>query len=510
MTLTRSGGEYGLPKAVSGGTTPRPGDPIPLPSVDPDESFIASGGSGLDVVRSVSPVVVTDPRIIRGRTPSPPPPMAFGTHPPRVLQPIPTAYGTAVRLGPPTTGLQTTATSAPPAISASPGDVSTSRPDRTFVGDAQPPSPSIHDVRSLSSDNLKALSSMLSSMSPLSSLPSDSAGPGNRIFFEQDEKEKMRLEIEKLRRQVKTYETKMGQMVPETKHMSVVEGTPSTNNIMTSIARQKSDRSTRIIVEDDEVEELTSSMSVKKDRALSVPKDRIVTASSGLPRGSILVHEDSEESDNDSLISPDFNRGSSKKPKGKSKLIERYTTPEYINPTSHMNRTNYSNRKHVDDDEDNDGNESEYSIPSSIHEDDPKEVKYRKRKYLRNLEAQKLAEQRNWELKKLGMSQELRAQTARPEKYDGAADLEKWYHWMRSVEEWITNNCISTENQISRVKAFLTNKALRFYLTEVQYSESSFTLTRFFRKLFDHCFPNNWRISELLKFRNSKQNGSSL
>ena len=79
---------------------------------------------------------------------------------------------------------------------------------------------------------------------------------------------------------------------------------------------------------------------------------------------------------------------------------------------------------------------------------------------------------------------------------DGNDDLEIYYHWHESVISWSKYNCVSERNQVPRVKAFLTSKALTFYTTEVQYKAKCMNLLKFLKELFECCFPSDWMLRE--------------
>ncbi|KAG6876460.1 hypothetical protein C0993_002923 [Termitomyces sp. T159_Od127] len=96
-----------------------------------------------------------------------------------------------------------------------------------------------------------------------------------------------------------------------------------------------------------------------------------------------------------------------------------------------------------------------------------------------------------------------------PEKYDGASDVQKFMQFMNQCSTYLTDGYVEKRRHITVVASFLTGKAWNFYSCEVLRRPASWNLERFFKELFNGCFPSDFYNRQQNKLRDFGQ-GKSL
>ncbi|KAG6877161.1 hypothetical protein C0993_009814 [Termitomyces sp. T159_Od127] len=96
-----------------------------------------------------------------------------------------------------------------------------------------------------------------------------------------------------------------------------------------------------------------------------------------------------------------------------------------------------------------------------------------------------------------------------PEKYNGASDIQKFMQFMNQCSTYLTDGYVEQRRHITVVAAFLSGKAWNFYSREVLRKPGKWTLERFFKELFNECFPTDFRNRQRNKLRDFGQ-GKSL
>ncbi|KAG6810504.1 hypothetical protein H0H92_011575 [Tricholoma furcatifolium] len=92
-----------------------------------------------------------------------------------------------------------------------------------------------------------------------------------------------------------------------------------------------------------------------------------------------------------------------------------------------------------------------------------------------------------------------------PEKYNGEPDVQRYFKFVAQSVAYCDKGQIPTEDQVQEVSYFLTGEAYKFYLNEVSMEEHRWNLTKFVKRLFDYCFPPNYRLKEQQKLETFKQ-----
>ncbi|EJD36170.1 hypothetical protein AURDEDRAFT_130222 [Auricularia subglabra TFB-10046 SS5] len=138
---------------------------------------------------------------------------------------------------------------------------------------------------------------------------------------------------------------------------------------------------------------------------------------------------------------------------------------------------------------------SSESSPSSESSKDSDDTKRRKRE-----------RKRKWKTKQRKLKLELAAtKPEAPEKYNGAANWEKFNEFTILVCKYMKAAYIAPKRQVSKLQTVLSDKAKRFYLSHVAGKESKWTRDEFFIALYNYCFPADFRSQQREKFNNYVQ-----
>lgn len=143
---------------------------------------------------------------------------------------------------------------------------------------------------------------------------------------------------------------------------------------------------------------------------------------------------------------------------------------------------------------------SSSSASSSSSDDSAKKRKRRKSK-------KKAKERKRTEKRKL---KKPAYKPREPEKYGGKADVQLFHKFVQEVESYLNGYDIDESQYATAISHFLTGDAYSFYTLEVSANPSAWDLHRFFRGLFNHCFPVNFRLSQLEKLQTFSQGNKSV
>ena len=83
-----------------------------------------------------------------------------------------------------------------------------------------------------------------------------------------------------------------------------------------------------------------------------------------------------------------------------------------------------------------------------------------------------------------------------PEKYDGAADVAKFYRFVTEGQAYLKEGKVKPKAQVQKLAKHLTEKAQHFYTTEVIYDLAQWDTQKFFTELFNYCFPADFRLKQ--------------
>ena len=77
--------------------------------------------------------------------------------------------------------------------------------------------------------------------------------------------------------------------------------------------------------------------------------------------------------------------------------------------------------------------------------------------------------------------------------YDGLADSKAFHRFMMECTAYVKDGNVPEKKQVFMIAHFLTGKGRTFYAKEVTADPYSWCLCEFFRRLFNFCFPVNYR-----------------
>ena len=92
-----------------------------------------------------------------------------------------------------------------------------------------------------------------------------------------------------------------------------------------------------------------------------------------------------------------------------------------------------------------------------------------------------------------------------PEKYDGTADVAKFYRFVTESQAYLKEGKVKPRAQIQKLAKHLTEKAQRFYTTEVIYDLAQWDTQKFFTELFNYCFPADFRLKQQKRLDSLRQ-----
>ncbi|KAG6887594.1 hypothetical protein C0995_014128, partial [Termitomyces sp. Mi166 len=139
-----------------------------------------------------------------------------------------------------------------------------------------------------------------------------------------------------------------------------------------------------------------------------------------------------------------------------------------------------------------DGSESVDSLSSSSDEDRHKQGGSRKRK----------SPKRKSSNRKHSKIPKSLIKPTPPAKYDRTPDLQAFLQFMTHCASYVKYGLVQKERHVLVVSEFLTARAWTFYSREVLHAPEEWPLERFFRELFNECFPINYRNKQRNKLHN--------
>ncbi|KAG5720615.1 hypothetical protein E4T56_gene4559 [Termitomyces sp. T112] len=92
-----------------------------------------------------------------------------------------------------------------------------------------------------------------------------------------------------------------------------------------------------------------------------------------------------------------------------------------------------------------------------------------------------------------------------PSKYGGAPDLQAFLQFMTHCTSYVKYGLVQKECQVLVVSEFLTGRAWTFYSREVSRAPEVWSMERFFKELFNDCFPINYRNKQRYKLQHLRQ-----
>ncbi|THU77149.1 hypothetical protein K435DRAFT_894040 [Dendrothele bispora CBS 962.96] len=92
-----------------------------------------------------------------------------------------------------------------------------------------------------------------------------------------------------------------------------------------------------------------------------------------------------------------------------------------------------------------------------------------------------------------------------PTPYDGSPDIQKFENFVMEASAWVKACNLPKSQQCFVVSRRLTSTAKSFFMHKVAGNHHKWKLTRFFRELFNFCFPLDYRDQQRLKLRRCLQ-----
>ena len=81
-----------------------------------------------------------------------------------------------------------------------------------------------------------------------------------------------------------------------------------------------------------------------------------------------------------------------------------------------------------------------------------------------------------------------------PKEYDGAADVRAYHRFVRESDAYLRNGKVRGRRKVFLLSYYLTGKAYDFYTQKVAIDEERWTVSQFYKELFNFCFPVDYRM----------------
>ncbi|KAG5330245.1 hypothetical protein C0989_009147, partial [Termitomyces sp. Mn162] len=86
-----------------------------------------------------------------------------------------------------------------------------------------------------------------------------------------------------------------------------------------------------------------------------------------------------------------------------------------------------------------------------------------------------------------------------PEKYDGTPDAVRFYQFVNQSVRYLERGRVPQWDHIAEIANYLKGKAYKFFLTNVSMEMERWTVPKFFKGLFNACFPPTFRMKQMDK-----------
>jgi len=97
-----------------------------------------------------------------------------------------------------------------------------------------------------------------------------------------------------------------------------------------------------------------------------------------------------------------------------------------------------------------------------------------------------------------------------PEKYNRVADLQAFHKFMNEGTLYVKQGGLTKDERVDRLSHYLVGRAYHYYTREVSLKSKKPSLSSFFKGLFNHCFPVNFRNKQCQKLDNFAQGNKSV
>ncbi|RXW16452.1 hypothetical protein EST38_g9404 [Candolleomyces aberdarensis] len=97
-----------------------------------------------------------------------------------------------------------------------------------------------------------------------------------------------------------------------------------------------------------------------------------------------------------------------------------------------------------------------------------------------------------------------------PQSYNGEDDTHLFHKFMTQGTDYVVQGKVEKRRQVAVLSNFMGGKAYTFYTREVSFSKKKWELKKFFRELFNYCFPVDFRMRQRKKLNRCFQNDKSV
>ncbi|KAG9221532.1 hypothetical protein CCMSSC00406_0009355 [Pleurotus cornucopiae] len=97
-----------------------------------------------------------------------------------------------------------------------------------------------------------------------------------------------------------------------------------------------------------------------------------------------------------------------------------------------------------------------------------------------------------------------------PEPYDGRPDSQAFFRFMQEAKSFVEEGQVRRRHRVEKLARYLQGQAYTFFVRQVSFRASEWTMDAFFTALFDFCFPTNYVSKQRKHLRNLYQNDKTV
>ena len=97
-----------------------------------------------------------------------------------------------------------------------------------------------------------------------------------------------------------------------------------------------------------------------------------------------------------------------------------------------------------------------------------------------------------------------------PKEYDGSVDVRAYHRFVRESDAYLRDGKVRTRRKVFLLSYYLTGKAYDFYTQKVAINEERWSVSRFYKELFNYCFPVDYRMQLRKTLARCHQNEKSV
>ena len=97
-----------------------------------------------------------------------------------------------------------------------------------------------------------------------------------------------------------------------------------------------------------------------------------------------------------------------------------------------------------------------------------------------------------------------------PKEYDGSVDVRAYHRFVREGDAYLRDGKVRGRRKVFLLSYYLTGKAYDFYTLKVAINEDQWTVSQFYKELFNYCFPVDYRMQLQKTLARCHQNDKSV